>query len=220
MVRGQIEEQLAQSPARAQSWAGGLEKLEKWVQDEGLTGQMVREERWLLKKSWGEWHVDEMTAVAWRIEGAAVLLHALGKMTLPHDSLHPVSSHDVQSCTSLLPPHAELLDGIRPRLTEDLEHFRKAMGIWRWRARTELQHRRGADAATGEPYEKLIERAALRAAKAGFVTEVNGDFGMHGLPFAKLSENNLRTQATVALERGRAADWLCGQASWDAPAEL
>ena len=220
MVRGQIEEQLAQNPARAQSWAGGLDRLEKWVQEEGLSPQMVREERSLLNKSWGEWNADEMTAIAWRIEGAAVLLYALGKLALPHDSLQPVASHEVQSCTSLLPPHAELLDGIRPLPPADIEHFRKAMGIWRWRARTELQHRRGADAATGEPYEKLVGRAAARAEKAGFITAVEGDFGLHGLPFAKLSENNLRTQATVALERGRAADWLCGQAGWDAPAEL
>lgn len=220
MVRGQIEEQLAQAPARAQSWASGLEKIEKWVQDENLNGYLVREERWLLNKAWGEWNADEMTAAAWRIEGAAVLFHALGRLSLAHDSLSPISAYDVQSCSSLLPPQAELLENARLRSDDDLEHYRKAMGIWRWRARTELQHRRGADSASGEPYAQLIERAANRAAKAGFVTLVDGDFGLHGTAFSKLSESSLRTQATVALERGRAADWLCGQAGWDAPPEL
>ena len=220
LVRTQIEEQLAVDPTRAQSWSRALERLEAWLDHECLHPTLVPEERALLGAKWGAWSLDDVSTAAWRIEGLATLFYALGRLPRPDDFVEPVVPDGVYVTPSLLPPRAEIESGAVLRPSEELELFRRVAGVWRWRARTELLHRRGASPTTGEPYQAMVQRAAERAGAANLVSVVTGDFAVEGRPFADISETALRTLASVALERGRAIDWLCGRAPWDAPSEL
>lgn len=220
LVRTQLEEQLAVDPPRAHTWTGALERLDAWLRRERLEDALVPEEQALLGVKWGGWSLADASTAAWRIEGLATLLYALSRFERPDDFGAPVDTEAVYATTSLLPARAELAAGAELQPPDELERFRRMTGIWRWRARTELLHRRGAAPTTGEPYEGMVRRAAERAAEAGLVDVVAGDFAVRGAPFASVSETTLKTLAAVALERGRAAEWLCGRAPWDAPSEL
>lgn len=222
LVRGQIEEHLDRAPERAQTWLGGLLRVATYLEDEELLAACTPEEKALFDAPFGAWSRTDMSAVAWRIEGLAVLLHALGRYSLPRPfgASEPVDAHAVQAVSSLLPGRAELVPGEERPDADELDRLRRTMAIWRWRARSELQHRRGGAPEAGASYEEIVARAARRAAEAGLVVLRDGDLEVHGQAFARISESALFSCATVALERGRAADWLCGKAAWDAPPEL
>lgn len=221
LVRAQIEEQLLAAPTTARAWAGALDRLEGWMKGEGLDAALVPEERALLEgRPWGDWTREEASAAAWRIEGLAVLYWALGRFDLDEPGITPVDAEQVQATTSLLPLARELVRGAALRPHAERDRLRRTTGVWRWRARTELLHRRGKGGSGGAAYADLVARAADRAAAAGLMPVGEADFLVGQKPFGDVSETELRTFASVALERGRAADWLCGKAAWDASAEL
>ena len=220
LVRAQIEEQLAAEPTRAREWTKTLERLETWLVNERLEPVLKREEAALMHAKWGEWAREDMQAAIWRIEGLAVLLWAQSKSERLPPFFEAAHSDDVLGSMPFLRALGDVLAGARHRPFEELDRARRMAGVWRWRGKTELLHRGGVRPATGEPTETLVRRAAENAAKAGFVVVTQGDFDVGGRPYRELDDASLRTLATVALERGRALEWLCGRASWDAPPEL
>lgn len=220
LVRAQIEEQLASDPTSARGWTKTLERLETWLVHERLEPLLTQEEAALMHAKWGEWAREDMQAAIWRIEGLGVLLWAQSRL----DRLIPFSeaapSDEVLGAMPFLRAAGDVLAGARHRPFEELDRVRRMAGVWRWRAKTELLHRGGVRPATGESTEVLVRRAAENAAKAGFVVVTQGDFDVGGRAYRELDDATLRMLATVALERGRALEWLCGRASWDAPPEL
>lgn len=219
VTRAQVEEQLALGPERAESWTGALDRLERFVDEEGLDPALVDEERVLLALPWGGFPPADVKAATWRIEGLAVLLFALSKLeALPAG--REVDAEAVHAALPLFAPRSVVEAGARLRPAEELDRLRRSLGVWRWRAKTELIHRQGGAPSSGEDYEAMVARAAERAHAAGLVELVEGDLACGATPFGALSSEALRTLATVVLERGRAADWLCGKAAWDAPPVL
>lgn len=220
LVRAQIEEQLAAAPARAREWTRTLERLETWLVNERLDPQLTPEEAALMHAKWGEWAREDMQASLWRIEGLAVLLWASSRLSALPPFSEPAPTDDVLGAMPFLRAFGDVLAGARARPFEEVDRMRRAAGVWRWRAKTELLHRGGVRPATGEPVEALVRRGAENASKAGLVLVAGGDFDVGGRPYREIDDGTLRSIATVALERGRALEWLCGRASWDAPTEL
>lgn len=220
LVRAQIEEQLANAPDSARQWTKPLERLETWLVNERLDPLLVNEETALMRAKWGEWSRDDISAAVWRIEGLAVLLYASQRLPQVPPFTRAAISDEVFASMPFLGSTGDVLAGARLRPREEIDRLRRVAGVWRWRAKTELLHRGGVRPSTGEPFEAMVRRAAENAGKAGFVTVTDGDFDVEGAPYTALDDAELRSLAAVALERGRALDWLCGRAAWDAPAEL
>lgn len=220
LVRAQIEEQLAAEPLRARSWTRTLERLETWLVNERLEPQLTPEEAALMHAKWGEWAREDVHAAIWRIESLAVLLWASSRMERLPSFGEPAVSDEVLGAIPFLRALGDVLAGARLRPMEELDRERRSAGVWRWRAKTELLHRGGVRPGNGETAEALVRRGAENAAKAGLVVVNDGDFDVGGRPYRELDDVTLRSLATVALERGRALEWLCGRAQWDAPPEL
>ncbi|MFZ9886201.1 MAG: hypothetical protein ACO3JL_01760 [Myxococcota bacterium] len=220
LMRAQIEDALRAAPERAPSWVRPLEKLESWLLHERLDGHLSKEESSLLRAKWGEWSGEDSSASAWRLEGLAVLVYALGRKT-PVPPLHQAAeSEEVLAAMPFLGTLGDVLAGARLCAAESLDQTRRKVAVWRWRAKTELLHRGGVAPSSGEPFSAMVERAAGNAEKAGMTTVLRGDFDVGGRPYASLSDGEVRTLASVAVERSRAVDWVCGRGSWDAPLEL
>lgn len=220
LVRAQIEEQLSADPTRAREWTRTLERLETWLVNERLEPVLTAEEAALMHAKWGEWARDDMQAAIWRIEGLAMLLWAQSRIDRLPPFAEPVPADDVLGAMPFLRALGDVLAGARHRPVDELDRVRRMAGVWRWRAKTELLHRGGVRPANGEPTEALVRRAAENAARAGILVVTQGDFDVDGRPYRELDDATLHTLATVALERGRALEWLCGRASWDASPEL
>lgn len=220
LVRAQIEEQLEAAPEQAHRWTRTLERLETWLVNERLDPLLTREEAALMHAKWGEWAREDLQAAMWRIEGLGVLLWASGRLERLPPFYEAAHSDQVLGAIPFLRAVGDVLAGARLRPPEELDRLRRTAGVWRWRAKTELLHRGGVRPASGEPFEALVRRGAENAGKAGVVLVTLGDFDAGGRPYTSLSDDEVRMIATVALERGRAAEWLCGRGSWDAPPEL
>lgn len=220
LVRAQIEEQLISAPTSARDWTRTLERLETWLVNERLDPLLTGEELALMRAKWGEWAPEDISAAVWRIEGLAVLLWSASRIERLPPFFEVAPSDDVLGSMPFLRAMGDVLAGARLRSLEDIDRLRRTSGVWRWRAKTELLHRGGVRPATGEAFEVLVRRAAENAAKAGLLAMCDGDFDVGGRPYQSLDDAELRTLAAVALERGRAAQWLAGRAAWDAPAEL
>jgi hypothetical protein len=219
LTRAQIEDQLARERERAPSWTSALERLEGWIASEGLDAALTDEERALLALPWGGFSADDTQAAIWRIEGLAALLFALGKLdALPFE--HEVEADAVHAALPLFATRELLTRGATLREAAELDRLRRAAGVWRWRAKTELMHRKGVAPSSGETYEAMLARAMGAGHQAGLIALCEGDLACRGGSFRELSSEALRAIATIALERGRAADWLAGRALWDARAAL
>jgi hypothetical protein len=145
----------------------------------------------------------------WQAEGLGVLLWALGRIGLPpydlpfdHDRLLAVS-----------------FDGAALRPAAEIEHARQTARLWHWRARTGVLQDEGAlvlpDRWTS--YDQLIAATAMRGHEQGFLPRpLRGDFPAFGTVYRDLSTEQRLEAESIAWERHRALNWLCGLGrTWD-----
>ena len=70
----------------------------------------------------------------------------------------------------------------------------------------------------GTPMAEIIRMTTEKAAEEGvFVQPIGGDFPVFGKAFCEVSENELSQLTSIAMERHKAFNWLCGYApgnSW------
>lgn len=215
LVRAQLEDQVQRTPERAGSWLHGFERLQNWAREQRLANAWTPTEQTLHDTLWAQWSRDDITSVMWQIESLLVLHGALGRLPLDPTTVDVVDPDRVQELVPLLPTYAELERGVSPAEAAVLDRYRRAMAVWRWRAKTEFQARHGVTPANGSNYQDMIARAAERAKSAGLIEACEDDFGVSGKRFGDLTEGALRMCATVILERARAIDWVCGVGSWE-----
>jgi hypothetical protein len=155
---------------------------------------------------------DEDTAVVdavWQAEGLGMLLWALGRIELPPYDL--AFDHDRLFATTL--------DGANLRSAEEIEQARQIARIWHWRARTSALQ---ADGRAPLPerwqsFEQLIATTAVRGHEQGLLPRpLRGDFPAFGKVYRELSRDEGNEAESIAWERHRALNWLCGLGrSWD-----
>lgn len=151
----------------------------------------------------------ELVDGVWQAEGLGVLLWALNLAVLP-------------PFDRTFDPERLLATGVKEAHLRDraeIEHQREAARLWHWRART------AALRSSGEPalppgwssFEALIAVAALRGHERGFLpAPVRGDFPAFGTGYRALSDEQRAELLSIAFERHRALNWLCGlHADWD-----
>jgi hypothetical protein len=144
----------------------------------------------------------------WQAEGLGTLLWALGLVELP-----PFDRPFV---------HERLLEagvaGGTLRPPEEIAQAQAAARLWHWRARTALIRAVSEPAlpATWESYEQLVAATAMRGHERGLLPRpVRGDFPAFGTGYRELAPDQEAEALSIAYERHRALNWLCGAGkSW------
>jgi hypothetical protein len=152
---------------------------------------------------------DVVDAV-WQAEGLGVLLWALGRIGLPPYDL--AFDHDRLLAVSL--------DSATLRPESDIEQARQTARLWHWRARTSSLQEEGGIALPErwKSFDQLIAATAMRAHEQGLLPRpLRGDFPAFGTVYRDLTGEQRAEADSIAWERHRALNWLCGLGkSWDA----
>lgn len=139
----------------------------------------------------------------WQAEGLGVLLWVLGLVELePFDR-----PFDPEWLLATPTAHATM------RAKAEIEHAREAARLWHWRVRTEAL--RSGEAvelpASWDSFEQLIAVAAMRGYERGLLpSPLRGDFPAFGTGYRELSPNQRAEVHSIAYERHRALNWVCG----------
>jgi hypothetical protein len=214
----------ALSPAQLE---GFLEHLQKG-RDE-LCSQMRARGYWETMTEWEhqlaqtlpcdlspQQHVD----ASWCLEALGVLLWAVGRVkTLP--------AFDTQFAPSILGLVDRVMDGAALRPAAEIEAARNTAELWHWRSRTRELVERGdpfpddaqVQAAGFHSFDDVVRVSAQHAAQEGTIPGcVADDFPAKGKGYRQLSNQEWSEMRSIALERHRAFNWLCGYAPnnhWD-----
>jgi hypothetical protein len=141
----------------------------------------------------------------WEAEGLGMLCWALGLV-----ELEPFDKHfDPEWLLATPTAHGTLRD------KAEIGHMRETARLWQWRARTGML-------AAGEtsPLElpadwasldQLVAVTAMRGYERGLLpSPLRGDFPAFGTGYRALTEAQRAEIESIAYERRRALEWLCG----------
>lgn len=145
----------------------------------------------------------------WQGEALGVLLWALGRAELPPFD-HAFDPDRLLAAT---------LDGATLRDAREIEHARETARIWMWRARTSALQAEGNVSLPErwQSFDQLIAATAMRGHERGLLPRpLRGDFPAFGKVYRELSHDERAEAESIAWERLRALNWLCGLGpSWD-----
>ncbi len=145
----------------------------------------------------------------WQAEGLGMLFWALGLV-----ELEPFDKHfDPEWLLATPTAHGTL------RAKAEIEHARDSARLWHWRARTDALAADGAEPELPSNWaslEQLVAVAAMRGYERGLLpSPLRGDFPAFGTGYRELSAGQRAELLSIAYERHRALEWLCGAGkSW------
>ena len=187
-----------------------LKQIEK-LRQSGLWNVMEREERNFMEAEPAEVTQQEFVDAIWRAESIVCLLWALGFVS-------ELSTYDQQAnpeLTNKLPvePAGVLIKKATLRPQELIEKQRNLAELWHWRSRTRQLQESGEEFALpeGMTIETVLQEASAKAAADGVIpTPIKGDFPAFGKPYRDLTNQEYSVATSIAMERHRALNWLCG----------
>jgi hypothetical protein len=149
--------------------------------------------------------VDDPAVIeaVWQAEGLGMLLWSLGLVELePYDR-----TFDAEWLLATPTAPGAL------RAKPEIEHALETARLWHWRARTDAL--RAGDAlelpADWQSFEQLVAVAAMRGYERGLLpSPLRGDFPAFGTGYRELSPARRAEVVSIAYERHRALEWLCG----------
>ena len=157
--------------------------------------------------------VQMLRNVSWLMEAEECLLWALGYVDeLPAydaqsdvEHLKRLSSDDIVAA----------IQSARLREAGVISKARDVAELWHWRSRTrQLQESgRAVELPNGLTLVDVIRMAAEKAAGDGlFDGAIDGDFPARGRSYAQLTADEWSEVNSIAMERHKAFNWLCGYA--------
>ncbi len=180
------------------------DKLQEWIAETGVSGEFEKWERDALRKRPGE--LDRQAAInaMWRIEGLEVLAWALGKHPLPrYDAMSSVD--DVWAALGFMRADAttELLATATLRPAEELDAVRRQFLAYHWRLRQ-----------FGLKPEKMDFRAFAATCWFGGFDHtpfdlIDDELALGGKRLDEADADLFGLCQSIAVERHRAANWLC-----------
>lgn len=191
--------------------------LTAWLTEEGLDPFVSDSERHLLNRRIGRLDLEEAEVASWQIEAAAALGWALEIVDEPPPLDGPV---DPAALLALLPSPWDKTRPFRANaelLPEEIIAFeRERAELWHWRASVETD-RAAASGKDATDLNAAIREVAAEATAAGFFPNpIGNDFPVGGHAYRSMPSETLDALATVATERLRALNWLCGlSAEWN-----
>lgn len=157
----------------------------------------------------------------WLAESAICLLWSIGYV----DQLPPYDRQSDPELTNRLPRESmkELESKVTLRPAKDIQRQRDIAELWHWRARTRSLQKDGGLPAHPRPSESIADilRVTAKKAAAGglFPSPIEDDFPAFGKAYRNLSEQEYFLATSIAIERHRAFNWLCGYAPGNAWAQ-
>ena len=192
---------------------------EKTMKQCGLWPHLTGPEQQFMRTPASQRQPQMVMDASWLMESLECLLWALG-------SIDSLPSYDTQAVVD----HLKLLPGsdwtgsvkdVKLRDRKVLETARGVAELWHWRSRTrELQESgRAIDLPDGMTLDSIVRLTAPRAAQNGAIPALIGDdFPAFGRAYRDLSTDEWALMASIARERHKAFNWLCGLAPrnrWD-----
>jgi hypothetical protein len=108
----------------------------------------------------------------------------------------------------------ELIRQARLRPKREIEKQRETAELWHWRARTRQLQELGRfkrRLVNGRTIEQIIRRTAIKGARSGHLpSPVASDFPAMEKPYRDLTSYEFATLTSIAQERHKAFNWLCG----------
>jgi len=192
-------------------------QLEQSLRQSGLWKSMTLDEQKLIRLPSSEITDRQRVNASWTIEGIVCLLWALDYVAEfpPYDQISdPELANQIpRQATSTLLQNASL----RPR--EQIQKQQALAELWHWRSRTRQLQERGLKFSANQELNEIIENAAAAAFGNGDLPHlIENDFPAFGKAYRHLSDVEYQRVASIAVERHRALNWLCGRARrnrWD-----
>ncbi|QDU54892.1 DUF4272 domain-containing protein [Aeoliella mucimassa] len=195
------------------------------LREMGVWSKLSLRERELITTTMASLTERQQIDMTWRVESAAVLLWALGKLdTLPEFDTR--ASHDL---LKEFPQEAtdEFLATATLRPPEELERMRQLAESWHWRSRTRQMQESGEAFPANEAltsigvnsYADVVRMSAHRLHEAGELKQViDDDFAAMGKSYQSLDAEEWAVVRSITMERHFALNWLCGYSTdndWD-----
>jgi len=187
---------------------------EKQIRTAGLWELMSEDERRFIQA--GVLAITEQQRIdaSWLAESMVSMLWALGRVEhLP--GYDEETSHELiqlHTGVSALEPLKQAV--IRPTL--EIERQRDWAELWHWRCRTRMlleTNKIAAALPNGTTMAEIIKMASAKASEEGvFDSPIGEDFPTFGKPFREMTAAEFASVNSIAKERRKAFNWLCGYA--------
>jgi hypothetical protein len=180
----------------------------------GLWLDVEEDERRLLQAGIDQISPQQRIDASWLAESIACLLWAL-KIIPEVPSYDQEASHEL---VNALPANSikDIIKQAHLRPQEEIKRQRNIAELWHWRARTRQLQEEGHlfQLPGGYTIEQVIELAALKGAEnADLPHPIGSDFPAMGKPYRDLSFEEFAILTSIAQERHKALNWLCGFSS-------
>jgi hypothetical protein len=188
-------------------------QLEKSLRESGLWTHMSESEHKFILASITEVTDQMRVNASWLMESAECMLWALGYVDqLPaYDTEANVDHLNCWGSSTI----ADLLRNAKLRPTLSILEARDIAELWHWRSRTrQLQEEdRPVNLPNGQTLTDIVKLAAEKAASDGlFASPVKSDFPVNGRSYAEISSDEWSRVRSIAMERHKSLNWLCGHA--------
>jgi hypothetical protein len=180
----------------------------------GLWRDVEEDERRFLEAGIDQINPQQRIDAGWRAESITCLHWAL-KMIPELPSYDQEAGHEL---VNALPPISikDLIKQAHLRPKEAIKKQRNIAELWHWRARTRRLQEEGHlfQLPGGYTIEEVIELAAIKGAENGDLPHpIGSDFPAMGKPYRDLSLEEFAILTSIAQERHKALNWLCGFSS-------
>lgn len=202
---------------RAKLAAGTQQMFEQQIQkirSTDLWDVFEDSEREFMQTGIFETTMRQRVDASWLAESIMCLLWALGcrEQIPPYDQEVDPTSNQFQKGDKA----RDLISKATLRHKAEIDRQRDLAELWHWRCRTHmlLATKKIPDALpNGTPMTEIIRMTAEKAAEEGIVDRtIDGDFPVFGKAYREVSEEQFSILTSIAMERHKAFNWLCGYA--------
>jgi hypothetical protein len=183
-----------------------LHELHEWLEALDIADEMEAEEKRILYTEEGGLGERDTLNSVWSLEALVVLAWALELAELPaYDRL--VETDDLLRALSLcnVPESKDKLARAKLRPVEELDRYNEQIFAYDWRM---VDYRVRPQA---------VDYASVQVMSGGFDLSwaklIDGDLALQGTPIHQADQDLVGAMNSLAMERHRASNWLCGYAT-------
>lgn len=173
----------------------------------GVWNEMEESEHRFMEADALELTEQELLDASWLSEAAACLLWAL-------EYFPELPPYDERARTEMMQVEFNKRATLRP--IEAIKKQRDLAELWHWRARTRQLQELGqmpSVIAGGQTIENILQITSSKADENGaFPAPIGNDFPAFNKAYRDLSIEEFSLATSIAIERHRAFNWLCGLA--------